>query len=159
MNNLKLTVPCHKPIIPPLWSHLIERWHQLDDTSFTFCEAIYAWSYLKEYKPPNYIFLVLENASNFADLDYASSSVASPAKFVYTLPNVSAAVIFQMLNIHGTVFCLSKGSDSLKFALQEAEIFSKSGKTVWVFYNSTTSSQVETRVVEFFNCNKFLTAT
>lgn len=132
---------------PPAWSPHIERWYQLDELGFAFCEAIHAWDYLKNYPKPDLIILAIRGGSNLADYDFVSTGSSSPAKFVYTLPNISAAILFQMLKIQGKVFCLSEGDKTFEVAEQEAQNFSKSGKCVWLF--GSRSENERTRKVIF----------
>jgi len=85
---------------------------------------------------PDVIFIALTGASNLADFEFASSGATSPAKFVFTLPNICASVIFQMLGHHGKVYCLHHGADTLEFAQNEARFAAKTGRTAWVFSSS-----------------------
>lgn len=133
------------PQAPP-WSPKVDRWHQLDEISFAFCEALSRWEDLKTEPPPDLILLALEGASNVADSDFVRSGAKSPAKFVYTLPSICMAVIFQFLNLKKRVFCLSRGKDTLSFAREEARSFAQAGKTVWVFSSSPLLEQGSRRV-------------
>jgi hypothetical protein len=128
--NLWIEVPSKAE---PAWSAKIDRWYQLDEVSYAFCEALHQWDYLKEAPRPDVIFLALPGASNLADFDFVQSGAVSPAKFVYTLPNICVAVIFQMLGFSGKVYCLHKGSETIPFAEQEAREMAKQGKKAWVF--------------------------
>ncbi|HRO67092.1 MAG TPA: hypothetical protein PL182_05975 [Pseudobdellovibrionaceae bacterium] len=130
----------------PVWAHKVDRWHQLDEVSFAFCEALSRWNDLKEEPKPDLILLALEGASNVADSDFVRSGARSPAKFVYTLPNICMAVIFQFLNLKSRVFCLSRGKDTPAFAREEARFFAQAGKTVWVFSSSPLLEQGSRRV-------------
>lgn len=155
MKTLKYSVDLEKRNqvgIEPGWSTQIDRWYQLDELGFSFCEALHEWNYLEAYPKPDMIFLAIEGASNVADYDFVNSSSQSPAKFVYTLPNISAAVIFQMLKLNGKVYCLSAGADTLKVSLQEAESFAKIGKKVWIFSSpAQTDHNLSSREI-IFNC-------
>lgn len=148
--NKFLLVSCTKPDTPPLWSAKIDRWNQLDDTCFTFCQALHEWNYLNTYLKPDFVFLVLENASNAADLDFVQSGASSPAKFVFTLPNICAAVLFQILAHSGRTFCLSCGKNSLALAQNEAKKFLENKKTSWIFSNSIDPTSGN-RAVQFFD--------
>ncbi|MGE0631825.1 MAG: hypothetical protein AB7O96_05430 [Pseudobdellovibrionaceae bacterium] len=132
----------------PAWSQKVERWYQLDETAYGFCEALHQWEYLKDLKKPDVILLALEGASNLADVDFVQTGASSPAKFVYTLPNICVSVIFQMLGTSGKVYCLNQGATTYKFAKTEAEYFAKSGKTVW-FFSSSYKINGESREFEF----------
>ena len=142
-------VSCTKPTLPPVWSSRIDRWSQLDDSCFTFCEALHAWDYLVGLEKPQFIFIVLPNASNEADLEFVNSGAASPSKFVFTLPNICASVLFQLIPFSGRTFCISKGLDSLPFALGEAKEMAGANKSCWVFANSS-ATEIDTRQVEFY---------
>ena len=135
--NLRLD-PSHTPA----WSTQVERWYQLDELGFSFCEALHHWKGLQEFKKPDLIILAIEGASNLADKDFVITGSASPAKFVYTLPNISAAIIFQMLKFEGKVFCVSEGSKTFEVANQEAEALASSGKSVWLFSTKAESSAI-----------------
>ena len=145
-----LSVSCIKPTTLPTWSSRIDRWSQLDDSCFTFCEALQAWDYLADHEKPDFIFIVLPNASNQADQDFVESGAASPSKFVFTLPNICASVLFQLIDYSGPTFCISKGSSSLSFAITEAEQLAVRNKRCWIFANSSTSD-ASARLVEFYS--------
>ncbi len=145
-NHQNILVSTNRPSEAPVWSTLVERWNQLDDTCFTFCEALCQWGYLAGVPRPDCIFLVLPQASNQADYDFVSSGAISPAKFIFTLPNICASVLFQILKHSGRTFCLSSGEKSIDFALTEALAFSKAGWSCWVFTNSVEGNAEERRV-------------
>ena len=131
----------------PKWAEKIERWYQLDELGYAFCEAVYNWNYHKEIEKPDLIFIAIEGASNIADKDFVIMGSLSPAKFVYTLPNISAAVIFQMLNINGKVYCLNDGPNTTKTAEIEAKSFASNGKRVWLFTSPITNNESEAEQV------------
>lgn len=139
-----------EPNFEPAWKDQVERWYQLDELGFAFCEAIHEWEYLKAFPKPDLILLALEEASNPADKDYVLTGGQSPAKFVYTLPNISAAIIFQMLKINGKVYCLSHGKNTLTVAHEEAKAFAQSGKVVWVLASPSRAKQDVTRDILFY---------
>lgn len=143
-------VTCVKPTVAPAWSSRIDRWSQLDDSCFTFCEALHTWDYLVGLEKPQFIFIVLPNASNQADLDFVNSGAASPSKFVFTLPNICASVLFQLIPFSGRTFCISKDHDSLRFALSEAEEMARGNRSCWVFAN-LRATEKDTRHVEFYS--------
>ena len=124
----------------PAWAQKIDRWYQLDETSFAFCEALHHWNYLQDHPKPQQVLLALEGASNLADFefaaDFALNRAMSPSKFVYTLPNVCASVLFQLLEISAPVFCLNQGRETLAFAQAEARELAKQVPTVWLFSSS-----------------------
>jgi hypothetical protein len=125
----------------PDWSQKIERWYQLDELSYSFCEAIHHWNHLKDYPRPDLIVFGLEGASNIADFDFKNTMPPSPSKFVYTLPNICASIIFQMIQYTGQVFFLHQGKNTLEFAQQEARALAASGKKIWFF---SSSNELET---------------
>jgi hypothetical protein len=135
----------------PAWSARVDRWYQLDELGFSFCEALHHWNYLEGVVKPDAIFLSLDGASNIADQDFIASQSSSPAKFVYTLPNIAAAIIFQMLKTHGKVFCLSQGAETKQLALEQAQLFAELGKTVWVLSSRPDPQDPKARLVEFQN--------
>lgn len=136
-----------QPKNEPPWSAKIDRWYQLDEVCYAFCEALHQWQYLEDLPRPEVILLALPGASNVADQDFVASNATSPAKFVYTLPNIAAAVILQMLGFSCKVYCLHKGPETLAFVENEARTFARAGKSVWVF--SSTAQADGTRRVEF----------
>jgi hypothetical protein len=145
----KITVPLQERP-EPAWKNKVDRWYQLDEMSYAFCVALHEWNYLNQTTaPPDVILLAIAGASNVADQDFISSGAQSPAKFVYTLPNISASVIFQMLGFSGKVFCFNKGSETLKFSLDEAATMAKYGKKVWVFASALSPSMQE-REIQWF---------
>lgn len=146
-------IPTLKPHSAPAWSSQIDRWSQLDETCFTFCEALHTWNYLSGLTKPDVILLVLPQASNEADMDFVSSGALSPAKFVFTLPNICASVLFQMIDFSGPTFCISKGADSLRFAQNEALEVSYKDKISWIFANTVLPDK-KSRAVEFFSYSK-----
>ena len=82
MKTLKYSVDLEKRNqvgIEPSWSTQIDRWYQLDELGFSFCEALHEWNYLEAYPKPDMIFLAIEGASNVADYDFVNSSSQSPA--------------------------------------------------------------------------------
>jgi hypothetical protein len=117
----------------PAWSAKVDRWYQLDEVSYVFCEALHQWNYLRDQERPEVIFVALPGASNLADFDFVTNGASSPAKFVYTLPNICAAVIFQMLDFSGKVYCLHQGKNTIAFAQEEARSMAHSGKSSWLF--------------------------
>ena len=117
----------------PPWSSKIDRWYQLDEVSHAFCEALHRWNYLEDMPRPDVIFLALPGASNLADLEFAKAGASSPAKFVYTLPNICAAVILQLLGHRGKIYCINQGEQTLAFAKNEASAFAKNGAKAWLF--------------------------
>jgi hypothetical protein len=135
--------------IEPAWASKVERWYQLDEMGFAFCEALHTWDYLKDAIRPDLIILAIEGSSNRADKDFVTSGSNSPAKFVYTLPNISAAIIFQMLKVNGKVYCLSNGKDTVNLAAREAQAFAESGKNVWVFASPVMESSSFNREIIF----------
>ena len=120
----------------PAWSSKVDRWYQLDEVSYAFCEALEQWQNSEKLGPPDLVILALEGASNLSDFDFVKSGGQSPAKFVYTLPNICISVIFQSLQHQGKVYCFHKGPETLKFALQEAQLLAKNHKSVWVLSSS-----------------------
>ena len=120
----------------PAWSTKVDRWYQLDEVSYSFCEALHQWNYLSDVQKPDVILLALAGASNLADFDFVNTGAISPAKFVYTLPNICISVIFQMLGYNGKVYCFHQGNQTLEFAENEAREMAKSGKKVWLFASS-----------------------
>ncbi len=151
--NNSVLIPTLRPHSAPAWSSQIDRWSQLDETCFTFCEALHTWNYLAELTKPDLIFLVLPQASNEADMDFVRSGALSPAKFVFTLPNICASVLLQMIDFSGPTFCISKGADSLRFAHNEALELSNKDKISWIFANTVLPAE-KARSVEFFSYSK-----
>jgi hypothetical protein len=134
----------------PAWAEKIDRWYQLDEISFTLCEAIHAWDYLKTFTRPDVVLIALLGASNTSDFDFASTGANSPSKFVYTLPNVCASVLFQLLKLDGKIFCMHKGKQTESFAKSEASSLAQTGKTVWLITSSAETDESKTqRIISF----------
>jgi hypothetical protein len=89
----------------PEWKSKIDRWYQLDETSFSFCEALYSWEQTDQMQRFDQIIYVCEQASNAADADFVASGALSPSKFIYTLPSIGPSVVAQLLNWYGPVYC------------------------------------------------------
>lgn len=133
---MRLEIDIRPPSQEPAWAGQVERWYQLDEVSYVFCEALYQWQGLTEFEKPETIFLALPGASNLADRDFVETGAVSPAKFVYTLPNICISVIFQMLGFHGRVVCFNKGETTLSFAQDEARERAQRGGSTWVLASS-----------------------
>ncbi|WP_413293192.1 hypothetical protein ACLSU7_17540 [Bdellovibrio sp. HCB185ZH] len=146
---MKLTIDLQNKS-EPAWSSKVDRWYQLDEVGFAFCEALHQWELLKDEKRPDVIYLALPGASNLADFDFVNSGASSPAKFVFTLPNICASVIFQMLGFSGKVYCVNQGPETIEFAKDEAKEAAKSGKCAWVF-GSPAVLEDDKRVVLFWS--------
>ena len=127
------TLVQYPAISAPDWAARVERWTQLDEVTFCFCESLHRWDYLKDQKRPGKIFLAIEGASNLADFEFVQSKALSPAKFVYTLPNVCLAVLLKLVEFQGPAFCFHKGRESILFARAEAQAFANHGESVWLF--------------------------
>ena len=134
----------------PEWASKIDRWYQLDELSYSFCEAIHNWNYLKEFPQPDQVILAIEGACNVADFDYAHTKPSSPAKFVYTLPNICSSVIFQLIGFQGKVICLNQGKHTLNFAQTEATQLANAGKTVWLFSSPSELESGKRKII--FEC-------
>ncbi|MBC7371716.1 MAG: hypothetical protein H7326_09130 [Bdellovibrionaceae bacterium] len=131
----------------PAWSLKIDRWYQLDEVAFAFCEALHQWNYLKDIARPEVIFLALPGASNLADFDFANGGATSPSKFVYTLPNICASVIFQLLGHNGKIFCVTQGDSTLEFARAEAAAAADAGHIAWVFSSTPELNENRRQVI------------
>ena len=134
----------------PTWKDKVERWYQLDETSLLLCEAISNWQKNDLLKPFERIIYLAQGASNLADADFASSSTASPAKFVYTLPNISPSVFIQLLNWSGPVVCFSPVDleKSLKFSFNLAETQAvKTQQSTFILYTNPSLNEQGYRVV------------
>lgn len=93
-------------VVPePIWKSKIDRWYQLDETSFSFCEALQSWVNSNQMQRFDQIIFVCDQASNAADADFVASDALSPSKFIYTLPSIGPSVVAQLLNWHGPVYC------------------------------------------------------
>lgn len=103
----------HALFTEPLWKDQIERWYQLDTASLVVCQAIYEWQNKNNFILPDVIIYEFFNGSNFADHEYAKLLDPSPAKFVYTLPNIPIATAQQLLKISVPAFCISNLENQL----------------------------------------------
>lgn len=138
----------------PAWSEKVDRWYQLDELGFAFAESLHHWNYLDGFSKPDILFLCIEGGSNIADKDFVSSGSQSPAKFVYTLPNISAAVIFQILQFKGKVYCPVAGENTLNQSLTQAQVLAKNGKKVWILgtpLKNPLLKEKNLRTVLFYN--------
>ncbi len=127
----------------PEWSSKVERWYQLDEVCYSFCEAIHQF---KDIQKPDLIILALDGASNLSDFEFVNSGATSPSKFVYTLPNICISVLLQMLNHSAKVYCFHKGKKTLDFALQEGTEMLKIHQCVWVLSSSPVLEKDRRRV-------------
>lgn len=130
--EIRLEIDIRPPSQEPAWAGQVERWYQLDEVSYAFCEALHQWQGLADFEKPETIFLALPGASNLADRDFVESGAVSPAKFVYTLPNICISVIFQLLGFHGRVVCFNQGETTLAFVQNEARRRAERGRKTWV---------------------------
>lgn len=134
----------------PIWKDKVERWYQLDEASFILCEAVSNWQKSDLLKPFDRIIYLAQGASNLADADFACSSATSPAKFVYTLPNIAPSVFIQLLSWSGPVVCISPVDleKSLKFSFNLAKIEAvKTQKSTFILYTNPSLNEHGYRVV------------
>ncbi|MBC7741750.1 MAG: hypothetical protein H7061_06120 [Bdellovibrionaceae bacterium] len=109
----------------PIWKDRIDRWYQLDETSFALCDAIASWQEGHKLKSFDEMVFLSLNGSNLADAEFVATRPASPSKFVYTLSNIGPSVASHLLKWAGPVFCYCPASDAehafaLKLAIQTA---------------------------------------
>ncbi len=116
--------------VEPAWSTKVERWYQMDESSFALGQAIFEWDYLEEFDRPALTLLSTPNGSNVADWHFVQSGSSQPARFVYTLPSVPAAVLFQMLDFRGPLYCFQ--DSSINFNDEVARLVERYG-VVWHF--------------------------
>lgn len=131
----------------PAWKDRVERWYQLDENGYVICEAVYDWLRKDKMHKFDALLLVLPEASNLADLDFVSSTPASPAKFVYTLPNIAGVLVAQMTSFHGPIFCLCEDPDSQKITLFAQSLLLAGHKKVFVLESSLALNSTKERVV------------
>jgi hypothetical protein len=94
----------------PVWKDEVDRWYQLDAFSKVACQGISLWNLnLDQRKNISGILYLFSHGSNQADFDFSRQLVSSPSKFVYTLPNISAMLVQQLLKISVTTFCIDLG--------------------------------------------------
>lgn len=115
----------------PAWKERVDRWYQLDEIGFAVSEAIWQWK-TKDLPSPKLVILAMEGLSTVADFDFVNSGASSPAKFVFTLPNIAASVLFQVLGIHCKVYCLNSGTATEEAGVEHAQRFSKIYDCIWV---------------------------
>jgi hypothetical protein len=89
----------------PAWASKIDRWFQLDSDSNAICSALDIWLQHTEVNTsPHLILQASTFGSHIADIDFVRCGSESPAKFVYTLPNVVVGVLAQFLSWKGPTF-------------------------------------------------------
>ncbi len=123
------------PASEPAWKDLIDRWYQLDETSFALCEAAFGWQQLNLLKKFDELIFLSPGGSNLADADFVAMTPASPSKFVYTLANIAPSVLCHLLRWSGPVYCYCPGNlteqqETLRGALQIAQAKAKRSHTV-----------------------------
>lgn len=117
----------------PLWADKVDRWFQLDENGFAICSALEKWLQFSEVHPhPHMIIHASPSGSHLADFDFAQSGAESPAKFVYTLPNITIGVIAQFLSWQGSSYNFT-GETSW----QQSENFAQE----WLLMNSKAHSK------------------
>ena len=91
-----------------LWMDRVERSYQLDEASQVLCQSIFNWnSQGLKFDETQAIIYLFDRGSNKADQDFIQSQGLSPAKFVYTLPNIPITIVQQMLKISVPTYCLT----------------------------------------------------
>ena len=108
----------------PEWSTKVERWYQLDAYAFGLCEAFF---HLPN-KDFNSLILASPEASNETDFHFSHHSIASPQKFVHTLPNVRASVGLQAIGKKSPLICMQNSPYSMSSALKEFDSQMEEGK-------------------------------
>lgn len=134
----------------PVWKDNVERWYQLDEASFLLCEAISDWQKQNLLKPFDRIIYLAEGGSNLADADFVGIQIPSPAKFVYTLPNIAPSVFLQLLKWRGSVVCISpvELEKSLKFSFNLAKSLAENSKqNTFILYSNPSLNERGYRVV------------
>lgn len=103
----------------PEWKSDVERWYQMDATCFSVNQA--AYQFFQEHRP-NFENLILgiTGGSNLADFDFVNSKCSSPAKFVYTLPNIALSTVCQMLKWSGPSSCIICRENDTNGVISEA---------------------------------------
>lgn len=112
------------PKLIPLWSSLVNRWHQLDDEAYCVAEATFRKKGFIG-KPDLVIFTTTESSMN-TDCLFSQSEKFSPSHFVHTLPNVRSLSFSLVLNWEGPLLCTSLGEHSLRTANELSKIHLKS---------------------------------
>lgn len=114
----------------PAWNNLVDRWYQLDASSFGLADLYWTNKDVLANKP-GMIILASDDGSLEADLQFIKAF--SPSKFVYTLPNVRSSALCQVMNWHCPVLCIQQASNSLEKAIVEATTWACSEhNSVWV---------------------------
>ncbi|WP_413584817.1 hypothetical protein [Bdellovibrio sp. HCB274] len=132
----------------PAWKDKFPQWKSLNETSYSFCEAIHRWDYLKDRPKPEVIFLALPEGTNLSDFVFVEGGAKNPESFLFTFPNMTASIIMQMLGFNSRVLCFNNGVRTAEFAKNECKELAKAGKTVWLF-TSPSVLEDEKRVVYF----------
>lgn len=110
----------------PNWAHRVDRWFQLNEDGFAVASALELWLQKPEVLvEPKLIIQSSLYGSHGSDYDFVHSGADSPAKFVYTLPNINVGVIAQFLNWHGISYNFT-GSNSWEQAEQLAQSYRES---------------------------------
>lgn len=119
----------------PEWKDLVDRWYQLDETSFLVCEGFFQFSKNYNLQKPDLLILQTSEASNLSDFDFVQSKASSPAKFVYTLPNIPVAALFQLMKHHCQVYCIGSQIDTNSISNLLIHFQSKYSR-VWILSTS-----------------------
>lgn len=95
---------------PPSWAPAVERWYQLDAAAFGLPYAYEFWRQKYDLQKPSVLVLASPDGSNQTDYDFALSlkatGVASPSKFVHTLPNSRSSALLQVMGHGAPMICL-----------------------------------------------------
>jgi hypothetical protein len=124
----------------PEWSAQVERWYQLDTPAYILTETY--WRLRDKLPPqsPEWLLLASPGASNLTDAQFASTSAASPAKFVHTLPNIRSASLLQVMHWSGKVLCLQNDPSTIVAALTEASDLASEGP-IWLACVTSSGSR------------------
>lgn len=132
----------------PPWKDFIDRWYQIDENGYAFCQALYEWK--QQNKLPKFDALVLNlpEGSNLSDVNFVMAAPASPAKFVYTLPNIAGTLVVQMLKFQGPLFCFSESAGNTKILSFAQNLLKAGHRNVFVIESSLALNDNEERVVK-----------
>jgi hypothetical protein len=115
--------------IEPLWSKQVERWYQMDAPSYGLCQL---WTEFPTTERPEALVLASPGGCNSADRQFVVQQATSPAKFVYTLPNIRASALLQLMNWQGPMLCVQDGTQTVVSALREACLLNAQYSSLWI---------------------------
>ena len=133
--------------LEPEWKDQVERWYQLDENGYIFCEALYHWKKQDRLSQFDAVVLLIPEGSNLSDVEFVTTKPASPAKFVYTLPNIAGSLVAQLTGFQGPIFCFCENTANPNVNLFAEKLSSQGYKKVFLLESSLQLNDRQERVV------------